>query len=442
MQENQHLEYKGTYIISDIPDKLEVLRDISSLANASGGYLIIGINDDGTGRASGYWPHTTADLERMKQSIQDICIGHIVERLIIQSEIKEPDGNPVLLIQVPDSTRKPHMVTIERRTDFWTRYGSGKREMSLDEIRKSFQQDQVLLGIDSISQKFDSLERSINNIVTRVHEPSVEAPSPPSEEGVQTQLAQPSGLVSRASSPTFVSAFTNGRELAQEMKTKMLSEIDVQPYLWLAATPENLESVTIDTSSEEIRLLLTHPPGSRLHGWNMELPTSTNTIPDGIERGPKDYEYIALYNNAYMEFWTPLGRHFCWRQSPEEYSNRPELYPYPVVEYPVSFLRLYEAIVERANIIGNIVIYLSYYNLRGYRLRPYSPRAAGYLFADATDLRPYEYDHLEVPPKVIARSSFNPDQLAFGMLTQVYSAFHHSSTAIPFYEDGLFDFPS
>ena len=47
VQENQHLEYKGTYSI--INDKLEILRDISSLANASGGYLIVGINDDGSG---------------------------------------------------------------------------------------------------------------------------------------------------------------------------------------------------------------------------------------------------------------------------------------------------------------------------------------------------------------------------------------------------------
>ena len=51
VSEHQHLEFKVTVNLSDDKNKREVLRDITSFANASGGYLIIGVRDDGKGRA-------------------------------------------------------------------------------------------------------------------------------------------------------------------------------------------------------------------------------------------------------------------------------------------------------------------------------------------------------------------------------------------------------
>jgi len=171
----------------------------------------------------------------------------------------------------------------------------------------------------------------------------------------------------------------------------------------------------------------------------MEGVAGIKNIPDGIEGGSKEFEYLALYSNAHMEFWAPLSEHFCWGQKREEFERRPELYPYPVVEYPVTFLRLYEAILKLSGLQGDFIVNLNYINLKGYRLRPYAPKQAGYIFAD--EVAPFQYAHLPLPPLEIDHS-FNPDTTAYRLLEQVYSAFGLSSKTIPFYKGGSFSFPS
>ena len=140
-----------------------------------------------------------------------------------------------------------------------------------------------------------------------------------------------------------------------------------------------------------------------------------------------------------MEFRTPLSEHFCWGQKTEEFENRPELYPYPVVEYLVTFLCLYEAILKSCELQGDILINLKYINLKGYRLRPYAPKQIGYMFADEIGL--FKYDHLYLPPFKIDHT-FDPDAVAYQLLKQFYSSFGFSSETIPFYEGGHFSFPS
>ena len=94
---------------------------------------------------------------------------------------------------------------------------------------------------------------------------------------------------------------------------------------------------------------------------------------NGIELGTKEYEYLEVFENGHLEFWTPLDDHFCWRQSAEEQQIRPRLYPYPVAEYPVSFLRLTAALLDNAGYSEEMVIQLEYRNAGGYILRPGQP---------------------------------------------------------------------
>ncbi len=48
--ERQHVELKVTVNYLDDDEKLELLRDIASLANGGGGYLVIGIREDGAAK--------------------------------------------------------------------------------------------------------------------------------------------------------------------------------------------------------------------------------------------------------------------------------------------------------------------------------------------------------------------------------------------------------
>jgi hypothetical protein len=422
ISERQHLEFKETYDIKNNDDKLEILRDIASLANAGGGYLIIGIQDDGTGKPVGYRSLTEENLAKMKQSIQQLCLDHIAERIPrLELRIRRPSNHPILVIQIPDSSQAPHMVKFNRRTDFYSRYDQGKREMSIAEVRRAFQGDRVQLALDLMSRQINEIRGILPEMGSEI------LGNLPGKKTSKT------GTV-----PFFPCSYTDGNRLVQFAYEKVRGEINGKPYFWIAATPMLLNKNALDIDSPEIRQVINAPPGSRPSGWNMELSATINNIPDGIERGSKEFEYLALYRNAHMEFWTPLRERFCWTQKVEEFKKRPELYPYPVVEYPVTFLRLYKAVSELPGFQGNFIINLCYLNLRGYRLRPYAPKQVGYMFAD--ELKPFDYDNLILPPLRKAYP-FDPDKTGYELLVQVYEAFGLSSKMIPFYETRSFKFP-
>src|SRR4051812_32108328 len=77
--EGPNLEYKRTVYGTNDDARRELLKDISALANADGGYLIIGIEDDGADRAARFTPieDPQTQLQRMRQS----CLDSISERI-------------------------------------------------------------------------------------------------------------------------------------------------------------------------------------------------------------------------------------------------------------------------------------------------------------------------------------------------------------------------
>jgi len=81
VSERQDLEYKATLNLKDDGVKLEILLDITALANGGGGYLIIGIGEDRTGKASGFSKLTNDEANKISKTIADNCVEHISERI-------------------------------------------------------------------------------------------------------------------------------------------------------------------------------------------------------------------------------------------------------------------------------------------------------------------------------------------------------------------------
>ncbi|MCB0331816.1 MAG: putative DNA binding domain-containing protein, partial [Bdellovibrionales bacterium] len=73
VRERQHIEYKVTVNLKEDESKFEALCDIASLANGGGGYLVIGIRDDGAGRAQKFDPGLVGDIERIRQVLRSLC---------------------------------------------------------------------------------------------------------------------------------------------------------------------------------------------------------------------------------------------------------------------------------------------------------------------------------------------------------------------------------
>jgi len=420
VSERQHLEFKVTINNQNDVERLELLRDVTSLANGGGGYIIIGIRDDGTGRAQTYEPILVGDRERIKQAIISLCLDHISDRIDgLEVRLRTVNDNPLVIVRIPSSIRVPHMVSFQHRTDFYTRYEDGKREMTMSEIREAFNQDWV-------AHRLDGIESQLHTFVNLL----------PAETSEEAREGISDGIV-----PRFL-GIRDGNILANETSRSFIGEVGDQPYFRIAITSLGPEADLIDVDSGQIRSCIENPPGSRRMGWNMDVRYSRiERFSEGIRRGEKDYIYLELHSNGHMEFWAHLDDHFCWRQSPEEFKQRPRLYPYPVVEYPTTFLRLYKAIIDMAGIGGEFVIDLHYLNVKGYVLAPNAPNSIGFTSADRYS-KPFENQHLGIPRRKI-KADFDPDKITYEIIQVVYGSFGFDASVIPFFtKEEKFDFPS
>lgn len=141
--ENPNLEYKETAYSGRPEDIREMLRDIVSLANADGGYLILGIREDETGCAESIQP--IENVFSRVQPIRQVCLDHICERIegLEIRPFKTDLENGIIAIRIPKSVHRPHMVTRDNRTEFFRRYDTNKRTMSIDEIRSMVIADKI-----------------------------------------------------------------------------------------------------------------------------------------------------------------------------------------------------------------------------------------------------------------------------------------------------------
>lgn len=134
--EGPHIEYKEAAYSGKASDIREMLRDVTALANAEGGYLVMGIREDHASRATALSP--IDDPKTRVQAINQACLDGIQERIagleVVSYEIGFNQG--IIVIRVPPSEQRPHMMARDHSTDFLCRYGADKREMTLAEIRE------------------------------------------------------------------------------------------------------------------------------------------------------------------------------------------------------------------------------------------------------------------------------------------------------------------
>ncbi|MDD2755346.1 MAG: ATP-binding protein [Methanothrix sp.] len=144
--ESRTLDYKEQLPGRKDNDKKEFLADISSFANASGGYILYGISEKRSpdGKKTG--------LPEIAQGLADIIIDEEIRRMdgliingieprIIGVRIRAIDGflkGPIIIIFIPKSWNSPHMVTLQTTSRFYSRNNAGKYPLDLMEIRSAF----------------------------------------------------------------------------------------------------------------------------------------------------------------------------------------------------------------------------------------------------------------------------------------------------------------
>lgn len=137
--EGRQLEFKRDHYGRRDEDRREFAADVSAMANAHGGYLLIGL-DEQNGIASNVCGVEASDPDGLVRAIGE-AIRASLEPPLIEFRIRWVSmeaGRGVLMIKIARSWSAPHRVTVAKDYRFFVRDENGKHPMSVDELRRAF----------------------------------------------------------------------------------------------------------------------------------------------------------------------------------------------------------------------------------------------------------------------------------------------------------------
>jgi len=139
IREARTIEYKLQTPARGEEGKKEFLADVSSFANASGGDLIFGVEEDrDTGNPKAVVGVEDSNADQTIQRLEHILRSGVEPR-ISGVQTKAVDGfpkGPAILMRIPKSWSGPHMIKGGPR--FFSRTSNGKAPLDLPEIRALF----------------------------------------------------------------------------------------------------------------------------------------------------------------------------------------------------------------------------------------------------------------------------------------------------------------
>ena len=142
------LDYKETLRAKMRDDeKHELLADITSFANTSGGVIVFGIKDRREGNSALGRPDKIVGVKKddigpamhsLEQLVRDCTEPRVIGFRPYEIDIG-PKADPVLLLHIPRSFNPPHAVRFGGSGyRFYVRTNTGKRQLDVAEIRSTF----------------------------------------------------------------------------------------------------------------------------------------------------------------------------------------------------------------------------------------------------------------------------------------------------------------
>ena len=238
VRESQTLEFKRESYGRSDEDVREMLRDISSMANAFGGDLLIGVDEDEDGVAINLPGIDNIDQEahRIVSSILSNIDEHIPG--LHTQPIPLANDRSVLIVRVPKSHRGPHLITFKGLNQFWLRHDRQKSRMSIHEIK----------------------EACLRN------------------EGAMERL----------------------EHFLEHRRTKIRKDLQ-NSSLIVSTTPVFLTQEVVDIQDPVLRELLRNPPNQRPAGWNMQFKTEPVPSLHGLVLQRSPSRVLELFRNGHLE---------------------------------------------------------------------------------------------------------------------------------------------
>lgn len=141
-RENRFLDYKLKYEKrTDEETKEEFLADVTAFANYYGGNIIIGVSEleeEGASSQPGEL-EGISDGKIWAERFRNLCetsIDPLISGLIIK-EIPLKNGKWAIVVYIPPSLRKPHMVNFNRKREFYIKRDDRKGKMTSDEVKRT-----------------------------------------------------------------------------------------------------------------------------------------------------------------------------------------------------------------------------------------------------------------------------------------------------------------
>ena len=418
-EENLWIDFKKMEYRKDSTDldkhTREICKDVTAMANAEGGYILIGIREENK-IAQDFF--TVDNADSVAQSISDICLRYIdpripnleVEPYSLKRENKDIE---LVIIHIPPSGMRPHSFIWKNSTNFVKRYEDVIREFPVSELIPDLLLRYQPPFMDSIIGQISQIENQLTSILRGTR-----------RERMNSISSEDNALDVDETS-----------ELIRIMDLRFRETISDQPYYRIFAAPKELNQDAVDTRSGNIHNILRNPPNIRQYGFGVTgiLERDMDPFPEGIKGSNMGSGEIFLLRNGFIEVQCPLSdSHFQWMRQESRISAE-WLYPLVVCEFPVSFLKLVKGIHEASRIDSRITIQQEYHNLKGFMLPKGHPSNIGFsAFQDERDV--YRHSH-SIVSKQTVESDFNPDRVAYELVKDVYKDFGLDEQSIFFFDE-------
>lgn len=139
VRESRSLEFKTKLAWGTDSEKKEFLADVSALANGGGGDLVLGIEED-EGTATTVTGLESFDPDKDTLRIESVVRDGIAPRIVglRVRRVALSSGRSVVVIRVPNSLNRPHMVVFKQWSRFYSRNSAGKYQLDVHELRSAF----------------------------------------------------------------------------------------------------------------------------------------------------------------------------------------------------------------------------------------------------------------------------------------------------------------
>ena len=134
------LEYKRSWNLTTDDDKTEICSDVSSFANTRGGIIIYGMGSDRHGLPKSPSGVLTTEIDKNIDQIKGLVGTGITPRIpnVTFDTISVSDDRECVLIRIPLSPIRPHMVSRQEDFRFYLRELNGKNKMDYFGVRNAF----------------------------------------------------------------------------------------------------------------------------------------------------------------------------------------------------------------------------------------------------------------------------------------------------------------